>query len=159
MKKVLFICLFVISLIAEECDREKLFWDEIKSSRDIGDFQYYNKKYPNGIYEYIANKNIKQLRQLKNITQLVIERPAWLKGNHLDYKYYGVGKANKHFKGKHYQENLAKSRAKKKLQDKFDNSNLSNKQMFKYNELIQKIKYIDKKDRVYILLYIDNYDI
>jgi hypothetical protein len=159
MKKVLLVCLFVINLIADNCDREKLFWDEIKNSRDIKDFRYYNKKYPNGIYEYIANKNIKQLKKSNNTIQLVKQRPSWIKGYSQKYKFYGVGKANKHFKGKDYQDNLASNRAKKELQAKFNNSNLTNKQIYNYKELIQIIKYIDDKGRVYILLFIDNYDL
>ena len=133
MKKVLLICLVVINLIADDCDREELFWEEIKNSRDIKDFKYYNKRYPNGIYEYISNKNIKQLRQSNNTTQLIKQRPLWIKGYSENYKFYGVGKANKHFKGKDYQENLARNRARKKLQYKFDKSSLTNHQMFKYN--------------------------
>jgi len=133
VKKVLLICLVVINLIADDCDREELFWEEIKNSRDIKDFKYYNKRYPNGIYEYISNKNIKQLRQSNNTTQLIKQRPLWIKGYSENYKFYGVGKANKHFKGKDYQENLARNRARKKLQYKFDKSSLTNHQMFKYN--------------------------
>jgi hypothetical protein len=149
----------MVSLVSSECDKEKFLWDEIKNSKDIEDYRYYNRKYPNGIFTYIANKNIKQLRGSNNKTILLNQKPSWLKGYTFKYKYYGVGRANKHFKGKDYQENLARSRAKKELQDKLDRSNLSQNQIYEYLNLIQISKYIDTKNRVYILVYIDNYDL
>ena len=159
MKSILLIGLFVFNLIANECESEKLFWDEIKNSKDIEDYKYYNKKYPNGTFQYLADKNIKQLRKFNNTVKLVDEKPIWLKGYTKEYKYYGVGIANKHFKGIHYQENLALSRAKRILQDKFDDANTSYDTQSRYYNLIQKRKYIDEKGRVYILVYIDNYDL
>ena len=159
MRIILLVSLCILGLMANECEKEKYFWDEIRNSKDIEDFKYYNKKYPNGIYEYIAIKNIKQLRKTNNKMQLVGKKPTWLKGYTDDYKYYAVGTANKHFNGTHYQENLAKSRAKEKLYERFNKANISQDTQYKYYEVMQEKKYIDDKGRVYILLYIDNYDI
>ena len=59
MKKIFILILFMLNLFANNCDKEKLFWDEIRDSENIKDFLYYNKKYPDGIFEYFANKKIK----------------------------------------------------------------------------------------------------
>ena len=160
MKKLfiqLTILFLTINLYANEAD--KMFWDEVKNSNDIELLELYKKNYPNGIFKSLADIQIKRLRKVNRKVKNKNKIPLWLKGNCKDYKYYGVGKANKHFKGKDYQENLARNRARRDLQDKFDNSILTNEQVFKYNDLIQNEKYIDKKGRVYILLFIDNYDL
>ena len=160
MRKILIcfiILLMTINLYANEAD--KMFWDEVKNSNDIELLELYKKNYPNGLFESLANIKIKRLNKANRKVKDKDKIPVWLKGDTKDYKYYGVGKANKHFKGKDYQENLSRNRARRDLQDKFENFSLTNDQIFKYNELIQSEKYIDKKGRVYILLYIDNYDL
>lgn len=141
---------------------EKLFWDEVKDSSDIDMLRLYKTKYPNGTFESIADIKIKRLLRAKNENkQDTFEEdgePFWIKGR-LDYKYFGLGKASKHFKGKHYQENLARSRAKRDLQSLYERDNLSNEQIDKYNELLQTKKYTDERGKMYILLYLDNYDL
>jgi len=141
-------------------ESEKFFWDEVKNSSDIEMLKSYKKQYPHGIFEKLADIKIKRLQRVAetNEDKDTNEIPLWIKGT-TKYKFYGIGKANKHFKGKHYQENLAKSRAKRKLQKLFDKNNLSNETMEEYNRLQEKKKYVDKKGRIYILLYIDNYNI
>ena len=84
------------------------------------------------------------------------EIPFWVKKD-IYYKFYGIGQANKHLKGRHYQENLARSRARKDLQKRYDKKHLSNTLMNRYNKLLETKSYIDTKGRVYILLYLDNY--
>ena len=160
MKKILTIfCILLITINLYANESDKMFWDEVKNSNDIELLELYKKNYPKGLFESLADIKIKRLKKSNRIVKNKNKIPNWLKGNSNDYKYYGVGKANKHFKGKDYQENLARNRARRNLQDKFDNFSLTNNQIFKYNELIQSVKYIDKKDRVYILLFIDNYDL
>ena len=157
--KMILTCLFVVSLMYGN-ESEKFFWDEVKNSSDIEMLKSYKKQYPHGIFEKLADIKIKRLQRVSETDEDkdTNEIPLWIKGT-TKYKFYGIGKANKHFKGKDYQENLAKSRAKRKLQKLFDNNNLSNETMEEYNRLQEKKKYIDKKGRIYILLYIDNYNI
>jgi len=157
--KMILTCLFVVSLMYGN-ESEKFFWDEVKNSSDIEMLKSYKKQYPHGIFEKLADIKIKRLQRVAetNEDKDTNEIPLWIKGT-TKYKFYGIGKANKHFKGKHYQENLAKSRAKRKLQKLFDKNNLSNETMEEYNRLQEKKKYVDKKGRIYILLYIDNYNI
>jgi len=157
--KIILTCIFLFSLIYGN-ESEKFFWDEVKNSSDIEMLKSYKKQYPHGIFEKLADIKIKRLQKAvetdedKDTNKI----PLWIKGTS-KYKFYGMGKANKHFKGKHYQENLAKSRAKRKLQKLFDNNSLSNETMEEYNRLLEKKKYVDKKGRIYILFYIDNYNI
>ena len=157
--KMILTCLFVVSLMYGN-ESEKFFWDEVKNSSDIEMLKSYKKQYPHGIFEKLADIKIKRLQRVAetNEDKDTNEIPLWIKGT-TKYKFYGIGKANKHFKGKHYQENLAKSRAKRKLQKLFDKNNLSNETIEEYNRLQEKKKYVDKKGRIYILLYIDNYNI
>ena len=163
MKKIFILILFMINLFANNCDKEKLFWDEIRDSENIKDFLYYNKKYPDGIFEYFANKKINSLRDNYFQDTVSLSRPNWINTPtykyKYKYKYSAVGYANKHFKGKNYQENLARNRAKDKLQEQFDLNKLSNNEQLKYYDVIKTDKYYDKNGRVYIYLYIDNYDL
>jgi hypothetical protein len=159
MKRLLLIVLiFSTGLFAYDCDEEKLFWDEIKNSKDIADFKYYNQRYPDGIYEYLANKAIKQLRGgKKRVSRSGV--PNWINGDTPEYRYYAVAYANVHFKGKHYQENLARGRAIQKLQDEFNEANLDADTHYRYNSIVQTKVYKDKKGKIYVMAYIDNYDL
>ena len=135
---------------------ERLFWDEVKNSADIELLKLYKEQYPHGIFEKLADIKIKRLIKSNQNDELDENSiPLWINGT-AEYKFYGVGKANKHFKGKHYQENLARSRARKELQKLFDNKRLKNKKMEEYGYLIETKMYVDQKERIYILLYIDN---
>ena len=136
---------------------EKQYWDEVKDSSDIELLKSYKKQYPHGTFEKIADIKIKRLQQ--NISfENELDSNDWIKGN-VQYKFYGIGKANKHYKGIHYQENLARSRAKKKLMKLYNQKKLSNKKMIKYNNLIESKQYIDDSERVYIMLYVSNYNL
>ena len=155
--KIVLICVFLISLCNAN-ESEKFFWDEVKNTSDVELLKLYKKQYPNGTFEKIADLKIKRLKKMdqKEVDNNGI--PYWIKGT-TKYKFYGVGKANKHFKGKHYQENLARSRARSELQDLFDEKHLDNATIEKYNHLIEMKKYTDKRKRIYILLYIDDDDL
>jgi len=155
MKSLLIVLLFCTYLYSNES--EKQYWDEVKNSSDIELLKSYKKQYPNGVFEKIADIKIKRLLK-SNIEINKDEDFSWIKGN-VSYKFFGIGKANKHFKGKHYQENLARSRAKRELMSLFNDYNLSNKQIAKYNNLLEIKKYTNKKGRIYILVYIDNYNL
>ncbi|MEA3499035.1 MAG: hypothetical protein U9R16_08250 [Campylobacterota bacterium] len=159
MRNILIISLFIFNLSANECDKEQLFWSEIKSSKDIEDFKYYNKKYPDGIYNYLANKYIKQLGGASDTITMLDDEPLWIDGKTLLYKYYGVGKANKHFKGIKYQVNLAQKRAKRELLKKFDEDNITTNRVEELESILRLEKYIDENNKVYILVYIDNYEL
>jgi len=155
MKTLLIILCLSALLYANKSER--LFWDEVKNSRDIELLKLYKEEYPNGVFKRLANIKIKRLIQ-DNQTSIEADPdaiPYWIKGTK-EYRFYGVGKANKHLKGKHYQENLARSRARKDLQKLLDRANLTEKEMYHYNSLIETKMYVDKRDRVYVLLYIDN---
>ncbi|MEA3314308.1 MAG: hypothetical protein U9Q30_00430 [Campylobacterota bacterium] len=83
-------------------------------------------------------------------------KPYWINGYSSKYKFYGVGSANNTLKGKHYQENIARSVAKKELQKKYDKYKLSNDTMFRYNKQLKTKKYLDKRSRIiYIIIYLD----
>jgi len=155
MKILLIILCFSAILYANKSD--KLFWDEVKNSNDIELLKIYKQEYPNGIFIKLADVKIKRLIQDNpiNIETDPNTIPYWTKGTK-EYRFYGVGKANKHVKGKHYQENLARSRARRDLQKLLDKADLTEKEMSDYSSLIETKMYVDKKDRVYILLYIDN---
>lgn len=63
-KKLIFTFLFICtSLFANES--EKFFWDEVKESSDIELLKLYKKKYPNGLFEEIADIKIKRLKKAK----------------------------------------------------------------------------------------------
>jgi hypothetical protein len=156
MKNII-ISLLLFSFIYAD-DSEKQYWDEVKYSSDVELLKSYKKQYPHGIFEKIADIKIKRLQKIDTASQDKDVIPNWLKGTS-EYKFYGVGKANKHFKGKHYQENLSRNRARRELQSLFEDNNLENETMNKYNTLIEEKKYVNKKGRIYILLYIDNYNI
>ena len=141
MKTLLIILCLSALLYANKSER--LFWDEVKNSGDIELLKLYKEEYPNGVFKRLADIKIKDAI------------PYWIKGTK-EYRFYGVGKANKHLKGKHYQENLARSRARKDLQKLLDRANLTEKEMYHYTSLIETKMYVDKRDRVYVLLYIDN---
>ena len=157
--KIVLTVIFLLSLVYAN-ESEKYFWDEVKNSSDIEMLKSYKKQYPHGIFEKLADIKIKRLQRETESTNEkdTNEITNWIKGTS-KYKFYGIGKANKHFKGKHYQENLARSRAKRKLQKLYDKNNLSNETIAEYNSLEEKKQYIDKKGRIYILIYIDNYNI
>ncbi len=160
MKKVLLIVLALsLSLFAYDCDEERLFWEEIKHSKDIEDFKYYKRKYPDGIYEYLATKNLKILSKSGKRALSKNEVPNWINGSTPEYRYYAVAYANVHFKGKQYQENLARGRAVQKLQDDFNDANLDVDTHYRYNSIIQTKVYRDKKNKVYVLVFVDNYDL
>ncbi len=123
-KKLIFTFLFICtSLFANES--EKFFWDEVKESSDIELLKLYKKKYPNGLFEEIADIKIKRLKKANKPKKNKEGIPLWLKGKNVDYKYFGVGKASEHFKGKEYQENLAKKRAYRDLDSLFEEENLT----------------------------------
>lgn len=83
-------------------------------------------------------------------------KPYWIQKNSLRYKFYGVGSANNTLKGIHYQENVARSMARKELQKRYNRYQLSNYTMFRYNKQLKTQKYIDKKSAImYILIYLD----
>ncbi len=159
MKKTIFILTILITMLFAD-KAELLFWDEVKDSGDVELLKLYKKQYPHGVFESLADIKIKRLLKA-NIDQEEPTNiiPLWIKGYSADYQYYGVGKANTHFKGKNYQENLARSRARKELQKKLDQSDLSQEKIYEYLQLVQTKKYIDERERIYILLYIDNYDL
>jgi len=155
MKKLIFIIsIFITTLIANES--ESLFWDEVKNTNDLELLQLYKSKYPNGIFESLADIKINRIKKANRPTLEKNGIPTWLKGNLTEYRYFGVGKANKHFKGKHYQENLARSRAKEDLMSRLNSSELKQEEMYDILKLIEEAKYINKNDRIYILLYIDD---
>ncbi|PIF04814.1 MAG: hypothetical protein CSA86_00715 [Arcobacter sp.] len=157
MKQLLLIFIFLLTFVYAD-KSEKYLWDEVKNSSDIELLQLYKKKYPNGLFKEIADIKIKRLLKSKNTDKKSQDDGYWIKGTS-KYKFYGIGKANKHFKGKHYQENLARSRAKRELYDLFSKKHLKNEQIDKYEDFIEEKKYINPKGRIYILLYIDNYNI
>ena len=156
--KILIITILLISSIVAKSP-EKQYWDEVKNSADIELLKSYKEQYPHGVFEKLADIKIKRLIK-GSITADEDENfiPLWIKGK-ADYRFYGVGKANKHFKGKHYQENLARSRARRALQKLYDGKRLTNKQMDEYNTFIETKMYTDERERIYILLYIDNINI
>ena len=159
MKIILLISLFIFNLMANDCDKEQLFWDEIKHSKDIEDYKYYNKKYPNGTYEYLANKYINQLRESDDIITITENEPNWIYGESLKFKFYGVGKAIKHFNGIKYQKKLSLKRAMIDLDDRLEDSSLDKDRIEELKNLIKSQEYIDNNDNFYILLYIENYEI
>ena len=138
-------------------ESEKQYWDEVKNSSDIELLKSYKEQYPHGVFEKIANIKIKRL-QKTNKKEIEEESSHWIKGTSL-YKFYGVGKANKHFKGKHYQENLARNRAKRNLMKLYKSHDLSDETILKYNDLLETKKYTDDRGRIYLLVYIDNYNL
>jgi hypothetical protein len=136
---------------------EKQYWNEVKNTSDIELLKSYKKQYPHGTFEKIADIKIKRLQ--KNFISEVEENSNnWIKGTNR-YKFYGIGKANKHYKGKHYQENLARSRAKKNLMKLFHKKNLTDKRILKYINLLESKQYIDERERIYMILYLDNYNL
>ena len=158
MKKTIFILTILITILFAD-KAELLFWDEVKDSGDVELLKLYKKQYPHGVFESLADIKIKRLSKAKIESEDSTVIPIWIRGHNVDYQYYGVGKANTHFKGKDYQENLARSRARKALQKKLDSSDLSQEKIYEYLQLVQTKKYIDDRERIYILLYIDNYDL
>ena len=159
MKIILLICLFIFNLEANECDKEQLFWNEIKDSKDIEDYKYYNKKYPNGTFEYLANKYINQLRESENPIITIEDEPRWINGESLKFKFYGVGKSIKHFNGIKYQKKLSLRRAMINLEERLDQSDLDKERQDELKKLIKSKEYTDNNDNYYILLYIENYEI
>ena len=157
MRKLLLLTLLSLSLFANEA--EKLFWDEVKDTNDVEMLKLYKKKYPSGIFESLADLKIKRLEKTEKPKRDLNGIPVWLKGARDYYRYYGIGRANVHSKGKYYQENQARSRAKIELIKKFNSAGLTNEKMFDYIEKMKTDKYVDNKGRIYILLYIDNYDL
>ena len=90
---------------------------------DTGDIELlklYKKKFPSGLYESLADIKIKRLYRANIEDSEITEIPNWLKGYTQEYKYYGVGKANKHFKGEEYQKSLAIKRANREIESKFE---------------------------------------
>jgi len=157
-KIILIVALLVTTLFASK--GELLFWKEVKNSNDVELLKLYKKQYPQGIFKPLADIKIKRLMKArikkdKNPDAI----PLWIKGDNIDYKYFGVGNATVHFKGKEYQEYLAKKRAKRELKSKLDDAGLSEKKKYEYLQLMQTKKYVNKRKRIYILLYIDNYDL
>jgi len=163
MKIILLVVLvFSLNLFATD-DDEVLFWNEIKDSKDIEDFKYYNERYPDGVYEYLSNKQIKKIsrskyQNKKNKKYQKDEIPTWIKGN-ANYRYYSVGYSNRHFKGKHYAQNLARDRAMRTLQDQYNDENIDDDTIYKYNKILKEEVFINKDKRTYVLIYIDDYDI
>jgi len=81
--------------------------------------------------------------------------PSWIYTTQ-QYKYFGLSIANNHIKGKHYQENVARSRAKRKIILLFEKDGLSYKTKKEYLSHFKEKKHIDRNKKVYILVYIDN---
>jgi hypothetical protein len=158
MKIILIIFVLFGFVYAEKS--EKLFWDEVKNSADIELLKLYKQQYPHGIFERLADIKIKRLYKSNKISEIEDPNaiPLWIKGN-VEYRLYGLGNANKHFKGKYYQENVARSRARKNLQYMYDDKKLSNELMNEYNEVLETKEYVDDDGRIYILVYIDNINI
>jgi len=157
MRKLLLLTLLSVSLFAN--DAEKLFWDEVKDTNDVEMLKLYKKKYPSGIFESLADLKIKRLEKTEKPKRDINGIPVWLKGAKDYYRFFGLGKANVHSRGKNYQENQARSRAKKELIKRFNSAGLSNEKMFDYIQKMETDKYIDNRGRIYILLYIDNDDL
>ncbi len=157
MRKLFIILLLISSLFADRA--EKLFWDEVKDTNDVEMLKLYKKRYPNGVFEPLADLKIDRLEKTEKPKRDSNGIPVWLKGADSYYKYYGIGRANVHSKGIYYQENRARSRAKIELIKRFDKAGLSNEKMFDYIEKMETDKYVDNRGRIYILLYIDNYDL
>ena len=157
MRKLLLLTLLCVSLFASES--EKLFWDEVKDTNDVEMLKLYKKKYPSGIFESLADLKIKRLEKTEKPKRDINGIPVWLKGARDYYRYYGIGRANVHSRGIHYQENQARSRAKIELINRFNDASLSNEKMFDYIEKMESDKYVDNRGRIYILLYVDNYDL
>ncbi|MEA3289820.1 MAG: hypothetical protein U9Q04_06510 [Campylobacterota bacterium] len=158
IKKILILLLF-ISTLTYGSEVEKMFWDEVKDTNDIELLKLYQKRYPNGIFESLAKIKIDRLRKA-NIKKIDIDAvPNWIKGHTDDYKYYGVGKALKHFKGEEYQKALALKRAKKELFEKFHANKLPETVISEYITYLETKEYKNKRDRIFILVYIDNTNI
>jgi hypothetical protein len=160
IKTILLSSMLVVSLFAGKNNAEKLFWDEVKNSNDIELLKAYKENFPEGIFESIADIKIKRLRKATITKEDDDGVPFWVNHkNALNHKYYGIGFSNKHYNGKHYQENLARSRAKKELMKKFDADKIPQDTMYEYFDLIQSDQYTDDRGRIYVLLYVDNYDL
>lgn len=162
MKKRVFSSLILLSLLSISLfanEAEQMFWDEVKNSNDIELLKLYKRKYPNGIFESLADIKINRLNKVDNVDYKKSVIPNWLKGKTDEYKFYGVGKANKHFKGKEYQRSLAIKRAKKELEKKFDKYKISKSKKEEYLKYLSTEEYVNKREKVYILLYIDNENI
>ena len=167
MKNILFVVLILVLSIssfaqAKEPDTQSLIWQEIKNSKDISDFKYYLQKYPNGTYSYFAKKNIKILTN-NNIDDKTTlnKKPNWVDSKDIPYRYYGIGYASKHFRGKQYTINLATNRAKENLLLSFKkNQNLTEDMKIKYmNYTKKKIYSVKNNIRTYVMIYIDNYEL
>ncbi len=158
MKRTVLSLLLCISFLFSS-EAEQMFWDEVKDTNDIELLKLYKKRYPNGIFEALADIKIKRLRGSSgsDITSNAI--PTWIKGRTTKYRLYGVGKSNKHFKGEDYQRKLAMKRATRKLEDKFEEYDLTDRHVSEFSRYIQTQEYKDKRDKLYILLYIDDEDI
>ncbi|MEA3353802.1 MAG: hypothetical protein U9Q33_08315 [Campylobacterota bacterium] len=151
-----FLLIFVAVTFLFGSKSEKMFWDEVKDTNDIELLRLYQKRYPNGIFESLAKIKIDRLKKANKDQKDINTIPNWLKGYTEDYKYYGVGKANKHFKGTQYQSSLANKRAKRKLMKKFKENRLTEKEIEEYLKLVEIKEYKDDKQRIYILHYIED---
>ena len=158
MKKILFLIIILLNSNILACDAEKAFWNEIKNSKDIEDFKYYRQKYKNGIFDYLALKNIRLLSGAK-VNHISSSLPSWIKGDSVDHRYYAVAFASKHYKGEHYSENLARQRAKDKLRDILSKAKLDDRTLRKYNNIIKSERYKSKNGRIYVMVYINNYEL
>jgi len=151
---VVFLFLFAFS---SEFEKERYFWDEIKDSNDIELLKLYKQKYPDGIFISIANKKIEYLDSKKSYEiEVLQEVPLWIKGDCTIYRYFGFGRANKHFKGEDYQKSLAIKRADRELFGKLENSDLDPKIIEKLKTQIETKLYKNDKDRIFILRYVEN---
>lgn len=154
MKTLIIILLLISTLVAK--NPEKQYWDEVKNSADIELLKSYKEQYPHGVFEKLADIKIKRLIKASiNIEEDGNSLPVWIKGK-VDYRLYGIGKANKHYKGEPYQKNLATKRARRALEQSYDRERLTNKEIVEYNSLVEKKVYLDTNERVYVILYIDN---
>jgi len=81
--------------------------------------------------------------------------PSWIYTAN-QYKYFGLATANNHIKGKHYQENVARSKAKRKIILLFEQDRLSYKTKKEYISHFEEKKYMDQDKKVYVLIYLDN---
>lgn len=157
MKKYILFLFFVCSVVVANPNKgDKLFWEEVKSTNDIELLRAYQKEYPNGIFYRLAEIKIKRLQKEKHKLLSHDNEPLWVR-EIVNHRYFGVGYANKHYKGIDYQKNKAKSKAKKELLKLFQKNRLSEKRRHHYFRNIETQTYINKNKRVYVLVYVPNY--
>ena len=82
-------------------------------------------------------------------------KPYWLDGKKIPYRYYGIKGVFLHKKGKHYTINLAKNLAIKELINKLNhNKNLTENNKIILMNRIHTKQYKSENGRIYIFVYI-----